>query len=609
EAFKKIKIKEPKSLAMGIRVDSQLLKVNFEELEFQPSDYKKILAAYRVNKKYFRLKDGSYLNLKNDYLDSLNSFVDDFHLSENDLFETEIELPKYSAFYLKSLTESSHVLKATVDDSFNALIEEFQNIDEARFEVPDTLKPILRSYQKTGYRWLKTLSKYGMGGILADDMGLGKTIQVITLLLSVHHENCQPSIIVAPSSLVYNWKREIEKFAPMLGVSVITGAANERKQLIEAHQGNGIIITSYDLLRRDISIYEKMDFEFCVLDEAHYIKNHLTQNARSVKKIKSKRRFALTGTPIENSLADLWSIFDFIMPEYLGSYTLFKKKYEVPIIRQNNAALLSRLHQQVAPFILRRLKKDVLKELPEKIETVVYCEMEEEQRKIYFATLHQMRKEFHSDLETAGIERSRIKVLALLMRLRQLCCHPSLYLDNYKAESAKLNLCLELVNDCIASGHKILIFSQFTSMLDILSHELKKQEIEHYMLTGSTKTKDRLELTEAFNEGNVPVFLISLKAGGTGLNLTGADVVIHYDPWWNMSAQNQATDRAHRIGQLQKVQVFKLIVKETIEEKIEDLQKMKLDLTESIVKEGETFINKLSTEEIVALFDEETNEI
>ncbi|MGL4337314.1 MAG: SNF2 helicase associated domain-containing protein [Turicibacter sp.] len=607
ESFKKIKIKEPKTLSMGIRVDSELLKINFEELEFHPDEYKQILAAYRLNKKYFRLKDGSYLNIKNEYMDTLVSFVDDFNLDDSDLDGTEITLPKYRALYLDKLTRHHETLKSSRDQSFKSMVREFKQVEDSDFEVPDLLKNTLRNYQKTGYRWLKTLSKYEMGGILADDMGLGKTLQVISLLLSEKGQVPYPSIIICPSSLVYNWKSEIEKFSKDLTVCVINGDALERKQLIEQNLNVDVLVTSYDLMRRDIEIYQKLQFRNCVLDEAHYIKNHTTLNSKSAKKIKSDIRFALTGTPIENSLADLWSIFDFIMPGYLGSYTSFKKKYEVPIIRQNNTSLLSRLHQQVSPFILRRLKKDVLKELPDKIETVVYCEMEEAQRKLYFATLHQMKQELYQEVESNGLDRSRIKVLALLMRLRQLCCHPSLYVENYHDESTKLNLCLELVEDSIASGHKILIFSQFTSMLEIIGRELNKLDIEFLTLTGSTKTNERLALTEQFNQGDIPVFLISLKAGGTGLNLTGADVVIHYDPWWNMSAQNQATDRAHRIGQKQNVQVYKLIVKETIEEKIEVLQRIKMDLTESIVKEGETFISRLSGDEIVALFEDDTD--
>ena len=583
------------------------LSLNFEDLEFGPSEYKKILASYRQNKKYFRLKDGSFLNLKNEYVDTLASFVDDLNLNDDQLDEEEVLIPKYRALYLDQLTKISQSLHVERDVSFKSMVREFKQVEDADFTVPVNLQKTLRRYQKTGYRWLKTLSKYQMGGILADDMGLGKTLQVISVLLSEKGQSNKSSLIVAPSSLIYNWESEIHKFAPGLTTMIIHGDPATRRQLIQDSSNVDIVITSYDLIRRDVESYQSQSFRYCILDEAHYIKNHTTLSAKAVKKVNSEIRFALTGTPIENSLSDLWSIFDFILPGYFGTYAQFRKKYEVPIMKQQNLNLLSRIHQQVAPFILRRLKKDVLKELPEKIETSMYCEMDKTQRDLYHAMVYEMKEEMNQEIQEQGIERSRIKILALLMRLRQICCDPSLYLENYKGESAKLKLCLELVDECISTGHKVLIFSQFTSMLDILSKELTAKEIKHLMLTGSTKTNERLALTEQFNSDDTPVFLISLKAGGTGLNLTGADVVIHYDPWWNMSAQNQATDRAHRLGQEKTVQVFKLFVKNTIEEKIERLQQRKRDLTEAIVQEGETFITQLSSEELIALFETDDN--
>ena len=603
DTFKAIKIKEPKSFSVGIRLKNDWLSLNFEDLEFGPSEYKKILASYRQNKKYFRLKDGSFLNLKNEYVDTLASFVDDLNLNDAQLDEEEVLIPKYRALYLDQLTKISQSLHVERDVSFKSMVREFKQVEDADFTVPVNLQKTLRRYQKTGYRWLKTLSKYQMGGILADDMGLGKTLQVISVLLSEKGQSNKSSLIVAPSSLIYNWESEIHKFAPGLTTMIIHGDPATRRQLIQDSSNVDIVITSYDLIRRDVESYQSQSFRYCILDEAHYIKNHTTLSAKAVKKVNSEIRFALTGTPIENSLSDLWSIFDFILPGYFGTYAQFRKKYEVPIMKQQNLNLLSRIHQQVAPFILRRLKKDVLKELPEKIETSMYCEMDKTQRDLYHAMVYEMKEEMNQEIQEQGIERSRIKILALLMRLRQICCDPSLYLENYKGESAKLKLCLELVDECISTGHKVLIFSQFTSMLDILSKELTAKEIKHLMLTGSTKTNERLALTEQFNSDDTPVFLISLKAGGTGLNLTGADVVIHYDPWWNMSAQNQATDRAHRLGQEKTVQVFKLFVKNTIEEKIERLQQRKRDLTEAIVQEGETFITQLSSEELTALFE------
>nr|MDE5978143.1 DEAD/DEAH box helicase [Turicibacter sp.] len=603
ETFKAIKITEMKSFSVGVHLKNDWLSINFEDLAFEPAEYKKILASYRQHKKYFRLKDGSFLNLKNEYVDSLATFIDDLNLNESSLAEEEILIPKYRALYLEQLIKTNDSLMIEPDDNFQTMVNAFKQVEDADFSVPVSLESTLRTYQKTGYRWIKTLSEYQMGGILADDMGLGKTLQVISVLLSEKEKTNKPSLIVAPSSLVYNWESEIHKFAPELSTLIIHGDPTTREQLIQKSSQVDIVITSYDLIRRDQSHYEAQKFRYCILDEAHYIKNHTTLSAKAVKKIKSEIRFALTGTPIENSLSDLWSIFDFILPGYFGTYAQFKKKYEVPVMKHQNLNLLSRIHQQVAPFILRRLKKDVLKELPEKIETNMYCEMEKTQRDLYHAMIYEMKEEMNQEIEAQGIERSRIKILALLMRLRQICCDPSLYLENYMGGSAKLKLCLELVEECISTGHKVLIFSQFTSMLDILSQQFKEKSIEHLMLTGATKTNERLALTEQFNSDDTPVFLISLKAGGTGLNLTGADVVIHYDPWWNMSAQNQATDRAHRLGQEKTVQVFKLFVKNTIEEKIEQLQQRKRDLTEAIVQEGETFITQLSTEELTALFE------
>ena len=605
ETFKAIKIKDPKSFSVGVGMKNDWLSLNFEELEFSAAEYKKILASYRQNKKYFRVKDGSFINLKNEAIEKLAAFMDDLGIEETQLEETEVLIPKYRALYLDQLIKASPSLAIKREASFDALIEEFNQVEEADFKVPAPLEKTLRHYQETGYRWLKTLSKYQMGGILADDMGLGKTLQVISVILSEQGQFNYPSLIVAPSSLIYNWEREIHKFAPTLKTMIIQGTPKVREELILKSLSVDVVITSYDLIRRDITCYENQRFRYCILDEAHYIKNHSTLSSKAVKKIRSDVRFALTGTPIENSLADLWSIFDFILPGYFGTYTQFKKKYEIPVMRHQNLNLLGRIHQQVAPFILRRLKKEVLKELPEKIETSMYCEMDKTQRELYQAMVYEMKAEMTEEIKVQGIERSRIKILALLMRLRQICCDPSLYLENYTGESAKLKLCLELVEECIATGHKVLIFSQFTSMLDILSKALQQKEIEHLILTGATKTSERLALTEQFNSDQTPVFLISLKAGGTGLNLTGADVVIHYDPWWNMSAQNQATDRAHRLGQEKKVQVFKLFVKHTIEEKIEQLQKRKRDLTEAVVQEGETFINQLSNEELTELFEDD----
>ncbi len=380
------------------------------------------------------------------------------------------------------------------------------------------------------------------------------------------------------------------------------GSVLERKEILDNMADKDVIITSYELLKRDIESYEDIEFKFCIADEAQYIKNANTLSAKALKTLKGEVRFALTGTPIENSLAELWSIFDFIMPGYLFSYPEFRGKYEMAIVKNQDEVVTSRLKKLIAPFIMRRLKKDVLKELPDKTETVIYNTMEEEQRKLYDAHLALAKQELEEEIKVRGLGGSHIKMLALLTRLRQLCCQPSMYLEDYHNTSGKLEQCIEIVKDSIQAGHRILLFSQFTTMLDILSERLDREDINHFMLTGSTKAEERMRLVGEFNNGDTPVFLISLKAGGTGLNLTGADVVIHYDPWWNLSSQNQATDRAYRIGQKNKVQVFQMITKDSIEEKIKELQDKKIGLTESVLQEGEAFISKMSEDEIRDLF-------
>ena len=462
----------------------------------------------------------------------------------------------------------------------------------------------LSAYQKTGFNWLKTLQKYGFGGILADDMGLGKTIQVIALLLDEKNNGGKTSIVVCPSSLYINWEKEIKRFSNNIKTLIVSGNADQREELIKTISDYDVVITSYDLLKRDIDNYKDFKFKYVIADEAQYIKNNNTKNARALKEINSETRFALTGTPIENSLADLWSIFDFIMPGYLYTYKKFKDEFESLIIKENDAESMQRLQKLVAPFVLRRIKKDVLKELPDKTEQVMYSKMDEEQQKLYNSYMALAKIKMKQEIEANGFEKSKFKILSLITRLRQICCHPQLFLENYTGESSKLNQCLDIIEGAIAAKHKILLFSGFTSMFDILIPELEKRGIEYSILTGQTKVDTRIEMVDEFNkDDNIKVFLISLKAGGTGLNLTGADMVIHFDPWWNLSAQNQATDRAYRIGQRNNVQVFKLITENSIEEKIQKLQEKKQDLTDAVIKSEETFISKMSQEELLNLFE------
>ena len=376
----------------------------------------------------------------------------------------------------------------------------------------------------------------------------------------------------------------------------------DRKALIYKAKDYDVVITSYDYLKRDIEHYENFHFTYQIIDEAQYIKNHNTKNAVSVKQIQAAHRFALTGTPIENSLAELWSIFDFLMPGYLYTYPYFKKQYEIPIVKENDPITLKELKRMVEPFILRRVKKDVLKELPEKVEHTMMIELDEETRKLYMANVSLIREDLHKSFKQKGFENSKIMVLSMLTRLRQLCCDPRLLYENYQGVGNKINACMEFIENCRASGKKVLLFSQFTSLLSLIEKELKQREIDYYLLKGSTPKVQRQQYVNAFNVDATPVFLISLKAGGTGLNLTSAEVVIHFDPWWNVSAQNQATDRAYRIGQHNNVQVVKLIAKDTIEEKIMHLQELKQDLSDSIIHLNDGLITSMSKDEIMDLF-------
>lgn len=613
ERLKGVRVVRKPIGSLGIKLQNNMLYVALQDINMPADEVQALLTAYKKKSKYYRLKDGSFLDIKQGITGDLLNIVEGLGIDGDQLAEGEVAIPKYRALYLDQVLKQSEEMEVSRDKYFKQIIRDVKNVEDADYEVPKTIKANLRSYQKVGYRWLKTMSTYGFGGILADDMGLGKTLQVITLLTDEYdmkNENSidqkhVPSLVVCPTSLALNWQAEFRRFAPHIKVLVMMGSIEERKKLFNGLDQYDVIITSYDLLKRDIDHYEERHFRYCIADEAQYIKNANTIGARALKSIESEVRFALTGTPIENSLAELWSIFDFIMPGYLFNYNRFRDKYEMPIVKNENEEVTGRLKRMIAPFIMRRLKKDVLKELPDKTETVVYNSMEEMQQKLYTAHLAMAREELRKEVDEKGVGGSRIKMLALLTRLRQLCCHPALYLQDYEAGSGKLEQCMEIIKESIEAGHKILLFSQFTTMLDIISKRLRMEGLEHLMLTGSTKAEDRLAMVSEFNHSDIPVFLISLKAGGTGLNLTGADVVIHYDPWWNLSSQNQATDRAYRIGQKNNVQVFQMITKNSIEEKIKELQDKKIGLTESVLQEGEAFISRMTEEEITALFSDE----
>lgn len=603
DTLKGMQIKDSFHISMGVRIDANLLELNFDTYDFPIEELADVLKAYRLNKKYYRMKNGSFVNIEDSALSELSFILEGMHVKDKELQKGKIEVDKFRSLYLDNVMKHSEMIQVDRDASFKDIVRNIKNYADCDYKVPASMKAILRNYQKVGFRWLKTMADYGFGGILADDMGIGKTIQIIALLQDEKERNKQAtSLVVCPSSLLLNWQHEIDKFSQNLSSLIISGSSEERKALLHQSQNYDVIITSYDYLKRDIELYENFLFTYHILDEAQYIKNHNTKNAQCVKMISSLHKFALTGTPIENSLAELWSIFDFLMPGYLYHYAYFKGVYELPIVKENDVIALQELRRMVEPFILRRVKKDVLKELPEKVENTLFIDLDEEARKLYLANVAVIKEDLTTAFASKGLGKSRIMILSMLTRLRQLCCDPRLLYENYKGHSAKLDACMELIENCIESGKKILLFSQFTSLLSLIEDELNDRGIPYYLLKGSTPKAQRQHLVNSFNTNDTPIFLISLKAGGTGLNLTSAEVVIHFDPWWNVSAQNQATDRAYRIGQHNNVQVFKLIAKDTIEEKIMQLQDQKKDLGDSIITQSDGMITSMSQEEILNLF-------
>ena len=609
ENFKKKDIKKIKIKSIGVKIENNLLDINLEDFKFNIYEIKDIINKYKLKRKFYKLKDGTYISLeKNNSLDFLENVVDNIEIDYVNSEGGTIKLPIYRAMYLEKLFKEMNNTNIQKNEYYKKMISEIEDRHiDINTKIPKKLNTELRTYQKIGYKWLKTLEQYKMGGILADDMGLGKTVQVLTVILSYIQENkekAKNSIIVCPSSLTLNWYNEIQKFTPTIKKLVISGDYLERKRKIETINNYQIVITSYDSLKRDIDLYTQYNFKYIVADEAQYIKNNNTKNSKAVKLINAETKFALTGTPIENSLSELWSIFDFIMPGYLYKYKKFKELYEIPIIKNQDEEKMNKLKKQIEPFILRRTKSEVLTELPDKTVTILSNEMKEEQYSIYMSYMAQARDEIMYQIDMKGFEKSQIKILSLLMRLRQICCHPKLFLSEYTGESSKLNQCIEIIQDAVLGEHKILLFSSYTSMFEIIEEQLKKLKINYLKLTGQTKVGERIKLVDEFNTNkDIKVFLISLKAGGTGLNLTGADMVIHYDPWWNLSAENQATDRTYRIGQKKNVQVYKLITKNSIEEKIYELQQKKAKLIDNMLSTDATFISKLSKDDIMALFE------
>ena len=588
---------QPAAASVGLSVSDGLLTLNLDTGGFPPEELSALYQSLLLRKKYHRLADGRYLELNGSSCEKMAEMAQMLQLSKRELSRGTVTLPAYRGLYLDSLLSDSEGVQVSRDSGFRSMIRNFKSISESDYALPKDLEKVLRPYQKTGFQWLKTLESYGFGGILADEMGLGKTLQVIAFLTTVPKETVgRQSLVVCPASLIYNWGEELQKFAPQLSVCLILGSAAERKALRGSNGDADVWVTSYELLRQDIADYEALDFYCCILDEAQHIKNAATLASKAVKRISCRQRFVLTGTPVENRLSELWNLFDFLMPGYLFTNTAFRDKLEKPIVKSKNPDASAQLRRLVQPFLLRRLKKDVLKELPPKEEYVRRISLSETEQKTYYSCVQAVK-------ENIGEEQGKLQILAALTRLRQICCDPNLCFENYEGATSKLDACMELCEAIVENGHQILLFSQFTSMLDRIRDRLDALHITSFTLQGSTPKDKRAKLVKAFNAGEASVFLISLKAGGTGLNLTAADVVIHYDPWWNLAAQDQATDRAHRIGQQAHVQVYKLIAKDTIEESILELQDKKAALMDTISGAEDGGILSMSREDLLALLD------
>jgi SNF2 family DNA or RNA helicase len=563
-----------------------------------------ILENLKNKKKYYRLKSGDIINLEED--SKLQEFADlseELDLNNKDISSGNIILPKYRAIYLDSLRNSKYNFIET-NNLFDELINKFNHYKDCSISLTSKDKNLLRPYQVEGVKWLYNIDKSGFGGILADEMGLGKSIQTIYYIKELLKENKDYKfLIISPTSLAYNWKNEFDKFAPKLKYKVFTGNRNSRRDSLNEIDNINILITTYGLVREDKEIYDNINFKTIIIDEAQNIKNVNTNITKTVKSLKAEARFALTGTPIENSILELWSIFDFIMPGLLIDLNTFDKKYKVRDFDDDGNDKIERLKKIISPFILRRKKIDVIKDLPEKLENNIYIDLTKEQKKIYLAELEKVNKEMDNIIKTEGISKARFLILKLLTRLRQICIDPRIVFDGYTGSSGKMEEFINVVREKVEDNHKILVFTSFKQALILAKKELDNNGISSYVIDGSVSSKKRIELVDKFNSDNTNVFFIMLKAGGTGLNLTSADVVIHLDLWWNPQAENQATDRAHRIGQKNVVDVIKFISRGTIEEKILELQKKKKILSDKLIDSNEVdnAFNKLTEKDIKEL--------
>lgn len=552
------------------------LEFKFKMDGISDKEIKAVVEAVEAKKPYYRLGNGALLPLKTEAFEAMLRVMNGVGLHHLTLHGDMARVPIGRAAALLDLQASAGTVK--LDRSLKELLDSLRDPERLDFAVPESMLPILRDYQKTGYQWMKTLAAYRFGGILADEMGLGKTIQSIAYLLSVSDDirsSGRPALIVSPASLMYNWSGELRRFAPGLRAVIADGSKSEREDALDwAMGGDGtpdIVIVSYPLLRRDWELYAAHRFHTLILDEAQAFKNANTQTAGAVRSLQAEYRFALTGTPIENRLDELWSIFRAVFPSLFPDLRAFGELTREEVARRGR------------PFLMRRLKSEVLRELPEKIETLQSSELLPEQKKLYAAYLAKLRQDSLKHLDSNDFGKARIRILAGITRLRQLCCHPALFVEGYQGSSAKFEQLLELVEQCRSTGRRALVFSQFTEMLGLIGRELGYRGVPYFYLDGSTPAAERVELCSRFNEGERELFLLSLKAGGTGLNLTGADTVILYDLWWNPAVEQQAADRAHRIGQRKVVQIIRLVSEGTVEDKMVELQQRKLGLIDDVL--------------------------
>ena len=559
------------------------MKLNIKGLD--SNEYRDIFSSYKNNNRLYRMKNGAYLDLKDKDIEQAFKLIDILNIY-NDF--DNMKIPNNKAIYLEKLIEDEDLSFVNGSKYVSNVVKKFDKVKSKNYEVPKDLNATLRDYQVSGFEFFKTLSDYQFGGILADEMGLGKTIQTIAFLLS---NKDKKSIVITPTALIYNWKNELEKFAPTLKVGLLHAAKSEREKILDNIDNYDVILTTYTTYKNDIDKYKNINFDYCIIDEAQNIKNPDAIITKAIKNVNAKVKFALTGTPIENNLMELWSIFDFIMPGYLYNKSKFKS------IFVNNDKNIIELKNLIKPFILRRTKKEVITELPDKIEQKIIIDLEKEHKRAYKGYVNLITRKIKEN------NQDNITVFSYLTKLRQLCLSPELMVKNYQGKNSKLDVLINIIND--SSDEKILVFSQFTKVLEVIGKRLNEENISYSYLDGKTSAKDRVKLVEEFNTNNNKVFLISLKAGGTGLNLTSANIVVHFDPWWNPAVEDQASDRAHRIGQKNVVNVIKLIAKGTAEERVINLQETKKELIEDVINgnlDNSSTLKNLSKDDIIDLF-------